>query len=99
MTAGSGVIHNEDVVPVGKSRILQLWLTLPREQRWAPPRFEHITRDSVTVRREVGVEARVYSGASGSARAATRNHVPTTLVDLRLQAGATFTQDLPASYN
>jgi quercetin 2,3-dioxygenase len=35
MTAGSGVIHNENVVPLGKSRILQLWLTLTRSAR--PP--------------------------------------------------------------
>lgn len=32
MTAGSGVIHNEDVVPDGKTRILQLWLTLPHDR-------------------------------------------------------------------
>ena len=37
MTAGSGVIHNENVVPLGKSRILQLWQrrALARE---SPPR-------------------------------------------------------------
>ncbi len=40
MTAGSGVIHNENVVPLGKSRILQLWLTLPHDARWAAPRFD-----------------------------------------------------------
>ena len=37
MTAGSGVIHNENVVPLGKSRILQLWLTLTRSARWSAP--------------------------------------------------------------
>ena len=99
MTAGSGVIHNENVVPLRKSRILQLWLTLTRSARWSAPRFEHITRDSVPVRREPGVEARVYSGSSGSARAMTHNYVPVTLVDIRLQAGASFEQELPDSYN
>ena len=54
MTAGSGVIHNENVVPLGKSRILQLWLTLPRSSRWSAPRFEHIASNSVPVRREPG---------------------------------------------
>jgi len=99
MTAGSGVIHNEHVVPVGKSRVLQLWLTLPQSARWSAPRFEHIARDSAPVRREPGVEARVYSGGSGPARATTHNYVPVTLVDLRLSAGAEFEQELPASYN
>jgi redox-sensitive bicupin YhaK (pirin superfamily) len=99
MTAGSGVIHNENVVPLGKSRILQLWLTLPHDERWAAPRFEHIARDAAPVRREPGVEARVYSGSSGSAHATTHNYVPVTLVDLRLQPGARFEQELPDSYN
>ena len=99
MTAGSGVIHNEHVVPLGKSRILQLWLTLPQNERWAAPRFEHVARDTAPVRREPGVEARVYSGSSGSARATTHNYVPVTLIDIRLQPGARFEQELPDSYN
>ena len=99
MTAGSGVIHNENVVPLGKSRILQLWLTLPQHERWAAPRFEHIARDTAPVRHEPGVEARVYSGSSGSARSTTHNYVPVTLVDIRLEPGASFEQELPDSYN
>ena len=99
MTAGSGVIHNENSVPLGKSRILQLWLTLPHDERWAAPRFEHVTRDAAPLREEAGVEARVYSGSSGSARATTHNYVPVTLVDIRLQPGARFEQELPDSYN
>jgi len=99
MTAGSGVIHNEDMVPLGKTRVLQLWLTLPQSARWADPRFEHIARDAAPVRRENGVEARVYSGSSGSTRATTYNHVPVTMVDVRLRPGARFEQELPDSYN
>jgi redox-sensitive bicupin YhaK (pirin superfamily) len=99
MTAGSGVIHNESMVPLGKSRILQLWLTLPHDERWAAPRFEHIARDAAPLRREPGAEARVYSGSSGSARATTHNYVPVTFVDIRLQPGARFEQELADSYN
>jgi redox-sensitive bicupin YhaK (pirin superfamily) len=99
MTAGSGVIHNENVMSLGKSRILQLWLTLPHDERWAAPRFEHIARDAAPVRREPGVEARVYSGSSGSVRATTHNYVPVTLVDIQLQPSARFEQALPDSYN
>ena len=99
MTAGSGVIHNENVVPLGKSRILQLWLTLPQSARWTAPRFEHIARDAAPVRQEPGVEARVYSGSSGSVRATTHNFVPVTLLDIRLHPHARFEQQLPDSYN
>jgi quercetin 2,3-dioxygenase len=99
MTAGRGVIHGEHVVPRGRTRILQLWLTLPSAARWAEPRFETVPREAAPVRRAPGVEARVYSGRSGPARAATRNHVPVTLVDVRLDPGATLAQELPGSYN
>ena len=99
MTAGSGVIHGEDVVPLGKSRILQLWLTLPRSSRWAAPRFEYVPRDSAPVRAEPGVEVRVYSGSSGDAHATTHNFVPVMLLDIRLHPEARFEQDVPDSYN
>ena len=99
MTAGSGVIHGEDVVPLGKSRILQLWLTLPRSSRWTAPRFEYIPRETAPMRAEPGVEVRVYSGRSGAARATTHNFVPVTLLDIRLRPHASFLQELPDSYN
>ena len=99
MTAGRGIIHGENVAARGKVRLLQLWLTLPSRERWTSPRFQDIRHDAIPVRREPGVEARVYSGTSGDQRASTRNHVPVTLVEIRMAAGASFSQELPASYN
>jgi quercetin 2,3-dioxygenase len=99
MTAGSGVIHNEDVhVPSGAARVLQLWITLPEAQRAAAPRVEVIRGGQVPVHRAPGVEARLYSGATNGLVSSTQNRVPVTLVDLRLEHGATFTQELPAAY-
>jgi redox-sensitive bicupin YhaK (pirin superfamily) len=99
MTAGSGVIHNEEVTSTGRVRLLQLWLALSKAERWAEPRFQRITRASVPVRREPGVELLLYSGRSGDVRSTTLNHVPVTLADVRLEPGATVAQELPASYN
>jgi redox-sensitive bicupin YhaK (pirin superfamily) len=98
MTAGSGVIHSEDVEPLGKSRILQLWVTSPSASRWAPPRFARLARADAPVRTEAGVEARVYSGTSGAVHAASYPHLPLTMVDVRLAPDAVFDQELPASY-
>lgn len=99
MTAGSGVIHNEDVEPLGKVRILQLWVTLPSASRWQAPRFAHVPREQVPVRQEPGVEARVYSGASGQVHVPSHTYLPMTMVDVRLAANAVFEQELPGSYN
>jgi hypothetical protein len=99
MTAGRGIIHNEAVEASGRSRILQLWIALPARDRGLAPRFEIIRRDAAPVVRAPGVEARLYSGVSGTLRSATRNRVPVTLIDLTLAPGATFHQALPATYN
>jgi hypothetical protein len=99
MTAGRGIIHGENVAARGKVRLLQLWLTLPKAQRWTTPAFQDIHANAVPVRREDGVEIRVYSGASGDRRSSTRNHVPVTLVEMRLDAHASVDQELPDSYS
>jgi len=99
MTAGSGVVHNEDVEPLGKVRILQLWVKLPSASRWAAPRFRHVPREDAPVRREPGIEARVYSGASGLVQAPSHIVLPLTLVDIRLAPNAVFEQAVPSPYN
>ncbi len=99
MTAGRGIIHGENVATKGKVRLLQLWLTLPKSRRWTAPGFQDIHADAVPVRRGPGVEARIYSGASGGLHSATRNHVPVTIAEIAMDAGTAFEQDLPTSYN
>ena len=51
------------------------------------------------MRRQLGVEVRVFSGASGGVTAPTKNFVPVTMVEIRLDRGASVRQDLPADYN
>jgi len=99
MTAGSGVVHNEDLEPLGKLRILQLWVTLPTASRWVAPRFEHVPREAAPVRQEPGVEARIYSGASGDIQSPPHTYLPMTVIDIRLGPNAVFEQDVPSSYN
>ena len=99
MTAGRGVVHNEAVETSGRSRILQLWVALPARERGRAPRFEVVPKEAAPVIRAPGVEGRLYSGSSGPLRSRTQNIVPVTLVDLVLAPAATFTQDVPASYN
>lgn len=98
MTAGRGIIHGEAHHAAGRHRILQLWIRLPASARSDAPEVQFLARDALPVRREPGVVARVYSGASGGLRAATRNRAPVTIVDVRMEPGARFAQELPASY-
>ena len=99
MTAGSGVIHNEDVKTKGKVRLLQLWLTLPKKERWTEPDFQVFHSDSIPVRHESGAEIRLYSGSSGSLRSGTRNRVPVTMAEIYLEPYASAEQEVQTSYN
>jgi quercetin 2,3-dioxygenase len=101
MLAGRGVIHNEHSMPHGRTRILQLWMTIPADERCSEPHLEAVSHESAPMLRAGGASVRVLSGSSGSAHAPERSHghVPTTILDVRLDAGATVEQQLPASYN
>jgi len=99
MTAGRGIVHSENVRARGPVRLLQLWLVLPKADRWTTPAFQDIHADSVPVRREPGVDMRIYSGASGGVQSSTHNHVPVTMVEIAMQPDASIDQDLPTEYN
>ena len=58
-----------------------------------------IHSDAVPIRREPGVEIRIYSGASGQLRSTTRNHVPVTITEMIMEPHASVDQDIPMSYN
>ena len=78
---------------------LQLWVNLPAADKMTAPRYQDLAGDAVPVRRQPGVEVRVFSGASGGVTAPTKNFVPVTMVEIRLDRGASVRQDLPADYN
>jgi redox-sensitive bicupin YhaK (pirin superfamily) len=99
MTAGSGIIHSEDVRTKGKVRLLQLWLTLPKNKRWIAPESQTINANEVPVRSEHGAEIRVYSGSSVGLQSNTQNHVPVTMVEINLEPHASADLDIAASYN
>src|SRR5229473_5811602 len=102
MTAGSGIIHGENARALGNVRLLQLWLTLPKASRWTAPGFQDLHVDRVPVRREPGVDVRVYSGASGGVHAhvdsrfaSYGNTIHMEILEARLRPAARFRQRQP----
>jgi redox-sensitive bicupin YhaK (pirin superfamily) len=99
MTAGRGIRHQENA-PVGTTaHTLQLWINLPAAQKMTAPRVQNLIGNALPVRRQAGVEICVFSGQSGNAAAATLNHVPVTMIEGRLEAGACFKQIMRADEN
>lgn len=99
MTAGAGVVHTEEINTAVDMRILQLWMVLPPEQRWAAPRVQKLAADRVPRYQENGATVKVYSGQSGEVKSPLKNYTPFTLLDIQLAANAVFEQSLPPTQN
>jgi quercetin 2,3-dioxygenase len=99
MTAGRGLLHLEQPAPGSTVHSLQLWVNLPAVDKMAEPHYQDLVAANVPVRLEPGATVRVYSGASGQVVAWTRNHVPVTMLEVRLEPGARISQDLPGDFN
>jgi redox-sensitive bicupin YhaK (pirin superfamily) len=99
MTAGRGILHREMAHNKQQVHTLQLWLNLPAESKMVEPTYHDLQGDKAPVRREPGVEARVFSGRSGNVKAIPRvyNYVPVAMLDVRLDGdeGTSFTQEIP----
>jgi quercetin 2,3-dioxygenase len=74
MTAGSGIIHQEMPKPVnGRMGGFQLWVNLPRQDKWMDPRYQEVERASIPeIIAEAGLTVRVicgtYDGITGPVR-------------------------------
>lgn len=100
MTAGKGIIHSDDITEPQQMRILQVWLALPKKDRYAQPFHQRILLEEVPTFKNDNMEVRVYSGSSQGLTSPLRNRTPFTLVDfhLNLNKHAIARQDLPNQY-
>lgn len=97
MTAGSGIIHQE--MPLASPRMLglQLWLNLPRKDKFTPPRYRDLSGDKIPRMGDNGARIGVISGCCGETAGPTQgDHVKTTLLDVELEPGADFRLPVPA---
>ncbi|GAB3928427.1 pirin family protein [Larkinella terrae] len=99
MTAGSGIVHTESIDRQTRMRLLQLWLNLPKKDRWTTPRVQDITLEKVPKVIQPGLEIRLYSGSLAGISSPIQNYVPVIIADIHLESGVQTIQQLPASFN
>src|SRR3954469_13205629 len=100
MTAGKGILHIEtpphDVVAAGGwFHGLQLWVNLPRAQKWVEPQYQDLrARESVLMASpDGGALVRVIAGDVGGRRGPGSTYTPMAMVHATVSPGATL--DLP----
>lgn len=99
MTAGSGIVHSETIDTKKKMRLMQLWISLPKKDRWTTPRVQDLSFESAPLLQEAGTKIRLYSGSFAGLTSPVQNYSPFILADIHLEAGRTLAKELPDAYN
>ncbi|NMP22931.1 pirin family protein [Sulfobacillus sp. DSM 109850] len=99
MTAGHGVIHQEDPLPGEVVHSLQLWVNLPKELKSMTPRYQDLPHDRVPASQADGVLIRVYSGRMAGLASDTKNVAPVTMAEVQVAKGQSATLDLDPEHN
>jgi quercetin 2,3-dioxygenase len=99
MTAGSGIVHTETIDKVSKMRLLQLWLSLPKKDRWTTPRVQDLPAGRAPALSDNGVYIKLYSGELAGLTAPVQNYVPMIVADIKIDPAVTTTIQIPANFN
>jgi len=102
MTAGRGIVHSE--MPEQENGLMwgfQLWVNLPAREKMTAPRYQDIPPEQIPeAEAGKGVRVRVLAGTlngiTGPVQAVATEPV---YLDIRLDAGATFTTPLPSTHH
>jgi redox-sensitive bicupin YhaK (pirin superfamily) len=102
MTAGRGIVHSE--MPEQEDGLMagfQLWVNLPAKDKMTAPRYQDIAPERVPrLDPAAGVELRLLTGRIGEIEGPVTDVATAPLyVDVRLQAGAQWTANLPERHN
>src|ERR1700676_794119 len=90
MTAGSGIIHTETIAKKAKMRLLQLWLSLPKKDRWTTPRVQDISLNHVPKTSSEGVEIKLYMGSLAGISSPVKNYTAVIIADIQMKPNSSI---------
>lgn len=91
MTAGSGIIHQE--MPQATEQIFgaQLWLNLPRKDKWVDPKYHDISQVTIPIIENGYARVRVISGIYDTTQGAFQgSYIPAISLDVEIFPGKTW---------
>ncbi len=103
MSAGRGVIHSE--MPEQEDGLLQgfqLWINLPAKDKMMAPAYQEFKAADIPVEcPSPEVETKVIAGETdfGTVGSIDNPHTHPLFLDVKLAAGAQFSQSIPSDYN
>jgi redox-sensitive bicupin YhaK (pirin superfamily) len=95
MTAGAGIVHSEMpteeiVAKGGMFHGVQLWVNLPRAEKWTPPQYQDLDADKVVLlaSEDGGAVVRLIAGDIARHRGPGSTHTPITYAHASVSPGA-----------
>lgn len=106
MTAGAGILHieaptEEIVISGGTIHGTQLWVNLPRDKKWANPRYQDISRTNLALlsSHDGGALLRVIAGSLDGHEGPGITHTPITYAHATVSPGASLEVPWRPDYN
>jgi quercetin 2,3-dioxygenase len=106
MTAGAGILHIETppeelVMSGGLFHGLQLWVNLPKAQKWVAPRYQDLRGNSVALLASAdgGTLVRVIAGDVAEHRGPGSTYTPMTMLHATVTPGAELTVPWRRDFN
>ncbi len=106
MTAGEGILHIETppehvVASGGLFHGIQLWVNLPRAQKWVPPRYQDLGAEQVALLAsdDGGALVRVIAGEVAGHRGPGSTYTPMTMLHATVAPGARLVLPWEPSFN
>ncbi len=106
MTAGAGILHIEKppealVVSGGLFHGIQLWVNLPRAEKWSPPRYQDLRASEVALLASAdgGALLRVIAGEVGDHAGPGSTYTPMTFVHATISPDARLELPWRPDYN
>ena len=90
MTAGGGILHEEKLPPVKCLFGVQLWLNMKKEDKFAPPAYLAIEKDSIPEIPFDGGYVRLLAGSYEGREGHLSDYVPVNYYDVHIEPGGTF---------
>lgn len=87
ITAGSGILHEENPLPSDQMLFVQLWLNLPRKDKLVSPVYHTLSEDRLPIVSFRGGKLKVIAGEYGRSRGVQGKYVPLNFYHIFLRKG------------
>jgi redox-sensitive bicupin YhaK (pirin superfamily) len=105
MTAAAGIVHEEKpskelMEQGGRMHAIQMWINLPKDKKMMAPGYRDVPADRIPERRlGEGALLRLVAGELDGDRSPVQTVVPTRIMDVHLEPGASTTVPLVDGWN